>query len=285
LGVLSYQKNNKANEYSSNQSTQQSGGSLYVGVTDAASDISNVNNVQMSVKKFEVYSRTGGWMTVSSSEKKYALLSLKASGKAELYAKKENMEAGTYDKVRVTLGDTFVQTKTKGDLKTTEPSSQVVMNTMLKINENQNTNFKLDFMADKSLHLTSDGKYVFTPVVKAESTSNATVDVMSDDTVNSSGGTLDSSVNVGVDLDGSSKSDFMLTTDNSLKIQSNVGSQINFMLGGKSYMSDGLKTQEDEMTSSSIKSNVQTDVPPGSGQGSTPPGNDGYMLNGKVKVY
>lgn len=256
IGVLSYQKNSKVAQPATDN---KSGGSLYIGVTDKSADIKNVNDVDLSVKKIEMHSATNGWITVSSSERKYALFSLKANGQVKLYIKKDNVPSGFYDKVRVTLGDVVVHTKTKGDIKATMPSSQIVMNVAVQVNDNKNTHIKLDFLADKSLHVTSDGKYVFAAVLKMESRSNADVTVASNDNVNVSGGTVDGDVNVGIDLDGSSRSNFELDTDNSFKIESDNGGEIKFMLGGKSFTSDDSKDREDEVDNNGTKINTKVD--------------------------
>jgi hypothetical protein len=241
FGIVSYQKNHNA-----------SNGSLYVGVTDASADIKNVSDINMNVKKVEIHNKATGWMTVSSETKKYSLLTLKSSGKTEMYAKNDSIESGTYDKVRVTLGDTDIMTKNNGSIKATMPSSTIVMNENIKVAKGENTHLKFDFLADKSLHTTSDGKYVFAPVVAAESRSNATVDLAADNTLNVSGGNVDSSINVGMDLDGSSKADFQVNGTGSLQIGSVKGTMTTFMLGGKSFTSDSSKVEEDENGGASV---------------------------------
>jgi len=246
-GVWAYQKNGTNNELDTNGSTGKSGGNLYVSVTDATADIQNVNDIDLSVKKVEIHSKEEGWVTISSKEKVYALLALKASGRVELYAKKTGLEAGTYDKVRITLGNSVVHTKTKGDVKAVIPGSQVVINTRLKINNGADSHFKIDFMADKSLHATSDGKFVFAPVVQVESRSNAQINVGSDDMVQVSGGTVDTNTTIGVDLSGSSRVNYQLQTDSSLKINSETNSQTTFILQGKNFTADTSIDQENQL--------------------------------------
>lgn len=243
LGILSYQKNNDV-PVPAQESESSVVGTIYVGVTDATADIKDVNDIDLSVKKVEIYSDMSGWMTLSSSEKKYPLLKLKAEGKTELYAK-NYLKAGFYDRVRVTLGDVVVRTKTKGDLKATVPSSQIVIYSDIKIMNGQDTHFKLDFLADKSLHITVDGKYLFAPVVKAESRSGASVSLGAEDKLEVSLGSVDSVVSVGVDLSGSSRSNFELQTDSTLKIDAGLGTQLKFMLGGESYTKDDAQAEED----------------------------------------
>lgn len=240
------------------QNRDNNGGSLYIGITDATADINNVSEVNMEVRKIEVHSATSGWTTVSSDSKSYNLLTLKAEGKTELYAKKK-VVAGTYDRVRVTLGDTVVKTKTVGDIKAYSPSNQVVMNMTVNVKSEGNTHLKIDFLADKSLHTTSDGKYVFSPVVKAESHSGAEVLVDSDsNAIESAGGSVDSQVEVGVDIDGTTRSNFILTTSSDLKVDSSAIGSVKFILGGKTYTESDVV--QEESVSGSATTNTNSNV-------------------------
>jgi Domain of unknown function (DUF4382) len=236
IGVIHYQEVNNVPPHS---------GGVYVGISDATTDISGVSDIDMSVKKVEVHSALAGWMTIGSDTKTYQLLALHSSGETKFYAK-GNITAGSYDKIRVTLGDTTVHTTSNGDVQATLPSSQVVFNTAVAVNEGQNSNIKLDFMADKSLHAASGGKYVFTPVVNSEARSNANVNIDTNDKMAVTGGSVDSQATVGVDLDGSSKSNFVLPIGSPVQIGASNGTSLTFMLGGKTYTSDTSKVQEDQ---------------------------------------
>ncbi len=253
LGVVHYQKNNS-------QGVNSNNAGLYVGVTDATADIDNVDSVDMSIKKVEVWSASKGWVTVSDDDKTFSLLDLHATGRTELYTKNTDLDSGAYSKVRVTLGDTMVHTKTNGDVKATTPSHQVVMNSVINLKSGANANLKLDFLADKSLHKAASGAYVFAPVVNAESQSNADVTVSEDDTLTSTGGTVDSSATVGMDLSGVSRSNFVLDTDSSLKIGTSNGNQRNFMLGGKNFMSDDSQDHEDVDEDNSSKGSLDVNI-------------------------
>ena len=226
--VISAAKNDE------NVDEQNAMGQLYIGVTDATADISNVTDIDMEVEKVEIYSQAEGWMTVSSNSKTYSLLELKASGKTELYASEE-VEARIYDRIRVTLGDVNVRTKTNGTIEAAKPNSQMVINGRMNVKAGESTHVKLDFLADKSLHMTSDNKYVFAPFVSTESRSSAVVSVSSENVVTVAGGIVDSTLNVGMDLSGTSRTNFQLTTDNTLKVESSLGGSASFILNGKTY--------------------------------------------------
>lgn len=217
-----------------NAELSENEGMLYVGVTDATADIANVNEINMEVKKVEIYSSAEGWSTISANSKKYDLLALKANAKTELYASQE-IEAGAYERVRVTLGDTVVKTKTEGDVDAFMPARQIVLNMDINVVAGKDTHVELDFLADQSLHATADGKFVFVPVVNAQAESNSTVTVGSGNAVVATGGTMDSAVSVGMDIDGSSKNNFSLVTGSDFSVDSSTGSEIKFIIGGKTY--------------------------------------------------
>ncbi len=261
-----------------------SGGSVYVGVTDATADIADVNDITMSMQKVEIHSEASGWMTLASNPKDYQLLSLNASGQTQLYVRADNVAPGSYDKVRITLGDTIVNTKSSGDMDATMPSSQVVMNTDLNVTAGETSNFKMDFNGSESLHKTSDDQYVFAPVVNTEATSNATVAVAPDNSMTVTGGTVDATGSVGVDLDGSSKANFVLSTDSTFKVDSNFGGQLNFILGGKSYQSDTNTVQEDETTGTTTSGTTSATINTNTNATSNTTPNTGTTINGVTGI-
>lgn len=249
-GFLQYQRNKKPDN----------AGSLYIGITDATANIADVNEIDLSVNKIEVYNAMNGWVTVGSDIKSYQLLALNKSGKTELYAKAD-VSAGTYDKVRVTLGDVIIKTKSQSDVKAVVPSSKVVINTKVIVKENMKTSVKLDILADQSLHTAMDGKYIFASVVKAESKSSADVSVDDSNTITASGGDLDSNVTIGVDLTGTSKEDFRLRTGSSLKVESSTDGKVRFSLGGEMYEESNDDLNDDSTDEkSSIKSDSYLEV-------------------------
>ena len=118
--------------YQNSKVESKNSGSLYIGVTDATTDIANVSEVELTINKVEAFSEAKGWVTVSTESKTYELLKLNASGKTELYAK-ANIETGTYDKVRVTLGDVVIKTKANGNIKASLPSKYITIKSKVKV--------------------------------------------------------------------------------------------------------------------------------------------------------
>lgn len=199
-------------------------GSVVVSFTDATADIQNVNEVSMGVNKVELYSQSKGWVTVSSDHIQYQLLDLHAKSQAKVYAK-TNVVADNYSRARVTLSDVKVKTKTNGEKMASIPSNIITITGTIKVKADTTSSIKFDVLADKSLYVTAKGDYIFAPVLKIESRSDATVSTSSDGTVVSSGGTVDTNINVGMDLDGSVKTDFQVDTNIKLDVNAsgNIG--------------------------------------------------------------
>lgn len=210
-------------------------GSLFVSVADANNNTEGMDDVKIKIEKVEIHNEANGWVAVSSNVESYKLLELKESGMAKYYVD-EKLDAGVYDGIRFTLGDVTVANATGTDIKASLPSNQITANMVVKIEKESHTHVMLSFLTDKSLHLVNGGKYVFSPVIKAISRSDTKVMVGSEGDVEALGGTIDSSLDIGVDLDGVSKEGFVLDTQTGLVVDDTIGNT-RFILGGKVYTS------------------------------------------------
>lgn len=207
-----------------NQNQTTANGTLYVTLTDATADMTGITAVNMTVDKVEVFSGSAqAWTTLSQSTQTFNLLDLKARGQAALLAQ-VNVPADTYSQVRLHVAKILVTEY--GKVKEAKmPSGELKIMTNVKVNDSSSSVAKFDVMADKSMHKTGSGEFIFAPVVKFDSSSNASVNVDSNNMVTASGGNVDSSVNAGMDVDGSMKADFQL--DPKAKLNINAGGVIN----------------------------------------------------------
>src|SRR4051812_2320615 len=80
IGAVVYHKNYSDDRLPPATTSQSQTGNVYVGVTDASADIKNVNDIDMSIRKVEIYSAATGWVAISSDPKMYSLLALKSNG-------------------------------------------------------------------------------------------------------------------------------------------------------------------------------------------------------------
>lgn len=235
VGIVWYQRSNDLDVVASRN------GSLYVGVTDITTDIRNVSEIELQVEKVEVHMPGRGWVEIASDNQSFDLLRLKSMGHIVLYAKAD-VEAGTYDRVRITLGDAIV-TQTDGNTFTaTMPNRKMVINGNINVPSGGSTHVKLDFLADQSLHTTNNKQYVFSPVVEMESRSNVSVNVDDDRTLSTSGGAVDTTTRVGMDLDGMSRRDFSLNSAAGLRVE-NTLSGVRFILGNKTYANTNIDVE------------------------------------------
>ncbi len=192
-------------------------GRAVFSITDAAADMGAISEINMKVSSVEVYSEANGWATVSATPRVYNLLDLKNRNESELLADAD-LSAGTYNQIRLRIDSVAVKTKA-GAIKVAKvPSSSLAINTKLVVKANETSSANFDFMADKSLHTTTTGEYVFAPVVKTETRSDTSVTVSNASVVSINGGNVDDTNTVGMDIDGSIKVNFQIKSTTKLNI-------------------------------------------------------------------
>lgn len=225
LGYSVYSKNHPAGTSEAEKSPRSSAqGTIAIAFTDDTAAIQNVNEIKLEVDKVQVYSETEGWVEVSDRDIEYKLLELKAKGQSKIYATAK-VAADTYTQTKVTVKKVAVQTKTAGEKAATMPSNEIIINGDVNVEEDKTSSVHIDVLADQSLHTTTKGEYVFAPVIVMETKSDVGIIVASDETVTLSGGETTSSSQVGMDLDGSVKTDFKLSGLVNINIQATSTSQ------------------------------------------------------------
>ncbi len=178
-------------------------------VTDATTAINNVSEVSLTVDKVEAESTTQGWVTVSEVPKKYNLLALHTSSMIQVLADAK-LDVGKYNQVRLHVSDVTVLEKNGSSKKAKLPSSQLKIVGGFTVQGGTTSSVLFDFLADQSLHVTGKGEYIFAPVVKLTTKSNAQVGIDSADTVSIDGGVTETTVSAGMDIDGSVNANFVL---------------------------------------------------------------------------
>jgi hypothetical protein len=209
-------------------------GKVVLGVTDASADMTGVSSVVITVNKVAIHSTSSGWVTISSGVKEYDLLTLKKSGVVSLLAQ-TNVTAGTYDQIRLNISKVVVvrnNVQTEAKL----PSSELKIIGKIVVNADKTSTAVFDFMADKSLHATGDGKFIFAPVIRIEKTSDANVEVKMNDELSITGGNRENDEDVGMDEKGEVREDFELKGN--LEIDVNDDIQI-----ASSSVRSGTKTE------------------------------------------
>ncbi len=195
-------------------------GRVVFSVTDAAVDMATISQINMKINEVDVHSAANGWVTVSTTPQTFSLLMLNAKKESDLLAD-TSIAAGNYDQVRLIVDSVAVIGKNGMSKPAKLPSGELKINTNLIVNADKTSSANFDFMASKSLHTTGSGDYIFTPVVKTETKSNASVSVSAGNAVTVTNGNLDDSSNAGMDIDGNVKANFEVDTNTKLNIDSN----------------------------------------------------------------
>ncbi len=215
-GIFFFTQKPATNTSAMSTSTSATGKVIF-SISDAAMDMSAISEVNMTVSSMSVHSEAKGWVTVSSVPHTYKLLELNAKNESQLFADFQ-APVGTYDSVRLDVDKIVVVTRTGVTKEAKLPSNELKIESELVVNGDATSSINFDFLADKSLHLTGNGNYVFAPVVHVTSESDTHVTISADGVVSIFGGRSDTDATSGMDIDGSVKTDFQLGSDAKLDI-------------------------------------------------------------------
>ncbi|MDO8625843.1 MAG: DUF4382 domain-containing protein [Candidatus Magasanikbacteria bacterium] len=205
-------------------------GTVVVSLTDTAIDMGNITGVTLTENKIEFHSATSGWVTASEDTRTFNLLELKS--KQELaFVASTSLAAGNYDKIRVSVVEILVTTKDGATVAAKLPSNKITIKTTINVEAGATTSVNLDVLADVSLHLTGNGTYIFTPVIKIETRNRASVTVGVANRVHLEKGERASETTEGMDIDGEMKSNFKFGTDHKFDIDGEGRIRVTSTLG------------------------------------------------------
>ncbi|MDP3734449.1 MAG: DUF4382 domain-containing protein [Nanoarchaeota archaeon] len=175
-------------------------GRVVFTITDAAANMSAVTSIMVTVDSVQVHSAEKGWVTVSSEQKTYDLLQLKAEASHGLLAD-VMLEEGTYQQVRLDISNVVV-VDAAGEHEAKLPSGELKIVGDLVVTADSTSTASFDFIADESLHVTGQGEYILAPVVQLETREDAEVDLKADSKVEIKNGRVRANVKVGMDAEG-----------------------------------------------------------------------------------
>ncbi len=178
-------------------------GTLAIGITDALVRTSNLESLMMSVDNVRVHS-DDGWISLSGSSE-VDLLELADDEEVALLTS-ESVPEGSYDAISFEISSVEVEedttgTQRNGSMEAVLPSSEVVLDLSFDVSENETTAVTLDFLADESVHTTTDDEFVFAPVIRATVEEDARVNE-DGDTLEISGGTMAADERFEMDIEG-----------------------------------------------------------------------------------
>jgi len=191
-------------------------GEVVFAITDAAADMGAVSSVNVTIDSIEVHGEDGAWTTLSTNAGTYDLLELKAEGITKLLVETD-LEIGTYDQVRLNISKVIV-VDSNGSHEAKLPSNKLQLKRSFEINSDTVTAITFDFVADQSLHITGEGRYIFAPVIQLETRNNAEVHTNVDNEVQISGGQVVDHARVGMDAKGNMDTGLLISPDAVLTI-------------------------------------------------------------------
>ncbi|MDE1823278.1 MAG: DUF4382 domain-containing protein [Candidatus Micrarchaeota archaeon] len=157
-----------------------SSGMALLSVSDAppaAALVATLSAINITVDNISVHSAsTGKWYVLANSSQRFNLLQLRNISQL---LTQSNLPSGTYNIVVLDIQNATVSTA-NGTEQLVIPSSKLRLPYEFNVSGNSTSWVNLDFDLYKSLHLTGSGKVIMTPVIKATSQQNATLNVSSD---------------------------------------------------------------------------------------------------------
>lgn len=250
---------------SGDRASTDGNGVVYFAVTDAAADMGNVTEVTMTTDNVELHSESTGWVAAEETEKSFNLLQLKASNSAQLWTA-ASVPAETYERVRLTIDDVRVTTQNGAESEAALPSRTVTVSGNVNVQANATSSATFDVLADQSLHTTTEGEYVFAPVVQMESRSGTKVSVNDDNVVTVEGGTVDSNITVGVDLSGNSvEGGAQVSPSETITVTRDGSGGVSIEAGAGGSGTSSVQTDGSATSGTSVEANTEADGEAGGG--------------------
>ena len=187
-------------------------------ISDAAADISTFSKLNMTVSNVQVHSQTQGWVALSAGSQTYDLLELRAKSTNKVLVTTD-LATDTYDKVRLTVNNVVV-VDSRGSQQANMPNNTMEIQSAFSVKPNATATVSFDFVADQSLHSTTEARYVFAPVIKIETRNNADVRMKSNSEAEVSGGQVMTATQVGMDINGNVGVGLKIIPDTILSITS-----------------------------------------------------------------
>ncbi|MGM5484201.1 MAG: DUF4382 domain-containing protein [Nanobdellota archaeon] len=200
-------------------------GRMIISMTDAAADMESVSEIRMTTSNVKAHSETEGWVTIDNEQRTYNLLELDAQNRAELMADSE-LNAGNYTQIRFYIEEVII-VDSEGEQEAKVPSNTYKVNIESDVNANKTTAIEFDIIADESLHITGNGKYIMAPVAEVETKTDANVTVRQDGNVEVMSGRTIAKTKVGMNAEGKVDVGLKIPANARLKIESGIlGSDI-----------------------------------------------------------
>ena len=195
-------------------------GKVYFAVKDTSASLQGLQSVYLTISEVMVHSPTKGWISISKDRALYDLLKLRQDQTITYYLTEANLEAGTYNQLRLIV-ESLVVVKDGTNYPAVFPSNTLHLIGKLVVDKGKTSAAVFDFLLDKSLHITGDGKYIFLPVVKLQTSSSLNVHQVIFPRITIASGRTDSESTQGMDENGNVKVGFYYSAWEKLEIVDN----------------------------------------------------------------
>ena len=198
-------------------------GTVVFAVKDKAQGLDSFKYILVQLSGMSVHSPTGGWKELPNTPPLLDLLKLSHTENEAVFISELNLPTGTYDQIRFDVGSVVLMTQDGKYHEAKVPSKQIKLNVHLVIEHGNVSTVTIDMMADKSIHMTGNGLYIFLPVLNLETRSKVTqAQVLPTGYVTFISGKSDTVLNVGMDENGMLKKDFVFDNSVEFDIVENV---------------------------------------------------------------
>lgn len=192
----------------------QNSARLVLAIKDKAASFDGIQSILFNIKEIMVLKQGDGWVTISNTPQTFDLVKLKNDGRFVLL-NDVKIETGKYNQVRLLLGAIVIM-KDGVAYDAKLPSNEMRILTDLNLGKGTTGALTFDVLADKSLHQTGSGKYIFAPVINLKAYDNVTQVQILDKKVDLFGGGLKYNVEAGMNESGEVKVDYSI--DPSVKL-------------------------------------------------------------------
>lgn len=155
--------------------TQSPVGSAYFTISDPGNALEGVTSIKLAVSGISIHeSGADTWIQVLSEERTFDLIELKLQEVKSLVAE-ANLTPGSYNQVRLDVSKVMV-TLNGVEKEAKLPSNVLKINVDLNVVDGEAVVLNFDFLANESLHTTTEGGLIMAPVLRLEEFSGATVE-------------------------------------------------------------------------------------------------------------
>jgi hypothetical protein len=211
-------------------------GDVVFAISDAAADMGDISKIEVTVNQIRVRAEGGAWTTVSTETQTFDLLQLREMATAQLMTQTQ-LQTRNYDMVEMNLSRVMV-TDGSGTHEAMMINNRLQMECMLEVQTNTMTTANFDFIANESLHETTEGQYVFAPVIALQTRTQAQVQIRNNNEVDISGGTVRTNAQICMNISGQMGEGLEIQTNAQLQISAGniiqIGGQDNGQGGNES---------------------------------------------------